>query len=177
MVGTTYNRKGSEDELSAEEVRQCERIALAARVEQAMRYANMNRGMLRKQLEVNFGLSLSRSALSKIINAKVRHTRYALEMAQVMGVNPRWLSSGEETMTDLTGRLSSKDKAVRDLRRIARDYVIPPRRADIARYYNRLVAAIDNNQLSFEDIELLNQILNRVTNSTDALTSPEGDTH
>lgn len=167
MVGTTYNSDG-DDTVSAEEQRQAERIALAARVEQAMRYANMNRNMLRKQLLANFGLDVSRSALSKILCAKVRHTRYALEMAQVMGVNPRWLATGEETMTDLTGRLSSKDKAVRDLRRIAKDYVIPPRRADIARYYNRVVAAIDNNQLSFDDIELMSQVLNRVTNSKDA---------
>lgn len=168
MGGTTYKRDDGDVVVTDEEMRQAERIGLAARVEQAMRYSNMNRHMLRKQLLVNFGLEVSRSALSKILCAKVRHTRYALEMAQVMGVNPRWLATGEETMTDLTGRLSSKDKAVRDLRRIAKDYVIPPRRADIARYYNRVVAAIDNNQLSYDDIELMAQVLNRITTHTDA---------
>lgn len=157
----------SNDELTVEEMRQAERIALAARVEQAMSYANVNRKMLLNQLMTDYGVDLSRSGLSKILGAKVRYTRYAYQIAQVLAVNPQWLSSGEETMTDLTGRLSSKQRGVRDLRRIAKDYVIPPKRADIVRYFNRLVASIKDNKLSHDDIELMNLLLRRMVQVSD----------
>ena len=84
-----------------------------------------------------------------------------MEIAEVLGVNPKWLQTGRETMTDITGRLSSKERGMNDVKRIARQYLIPQNRADIVRLHDKLITAAAKNQLSHHDVSLLDHVLSR----------------
>ncbi|ONF42469.1 hypothetical protein BTO32_14745 [Marinobacter lutaoensis] len=137
---------------------------LAARLDFAMRYARMNRSMLRKAMMRDHGINLTRSTLSKILNGTIKSSRYTMEIAECLGVNPKWLQTGRETMTDVTGRLSTKDRGLSDVKRIARQYLIPPKRTDIVRLHDRLITAAARNQLSYEDVEMLSFMLDKMLN-------------
>jgi len=134
---------------------------LGARLDFAMCYARMNGSMLRKALERDHGVVLTRSTLSKILRHKIRSSKYTMEIAETLGVNPKWLQTGRETMTDITGRLSSKERGLSDVKRIARSYLIPPKRADIVRLHDKLITAATKNQLSPSDVALLDAVLTR----------------
>lgn len=72
---------------------------LGARLDFAMCYARMNGSMLRKALERDHGVVLTRSTLSKILRHKIRSSKYTMEIAETLGVNPKWLQTGRETIT------------------------------------------------------------------------------
>ena len=130
-----------------------------ARLEFAMSYARMNGAMLRRALQRDHGVILTRSTLSKILRGRIRSYRHTMEVAETLGVNPKWLQSGRETMTDLTGRLSSKERGMADVKRIARQYLIPPKRSDIVRFHDKLITAAGRNQISHNTIALLDHVL------------------
>lgn len=134
---------------------------LGARLDFAMSYARMNGSMLRRALERDHGVVLTRSTLSKILRHRIKSSKYTMEIAETLGVNAKWLQTGRETMTDITGRLSSKERGLSDVKRIARQYLIPPRRADIVRLHDKLITAATKNQLSHADISLLDAVLSR----------------
>lgn len=134
----------------------------AARLDFAMSYARMNGAMLRKNLYRDHGITLTRSTLSKILRSKIKSSKHFMEIAETLGVNPKWLQTGRETMTDLTGRLSSKDRGLSDVKRIARQYLVPQTRADVCRLHDKLITAATNNQLSHEHVEMLNFMLDKI---------------
>ena len=134
---------------------------LKARLEFAMSYARMNGRMLREALHRDHGITLTRSTLSKLLRGRIKSSRHTMEIAETLGVNPKWLQTGRETMTDITGRLSSKERGLADVKRIARDYLIPPKRADIVRLHDKLITAASKNQLTHSDVTLLDHVLTR----------------
>lgn len=135
---------------------------LGARLSFAMQHACKTGGQLRQELEDNYGINLTRSTLSKILRGRVEHTRYVMEIAEVLGVNPRWLNSGVQTMTDMTGRLSNKDRAVADVKRLSRTHLFPPNRADLIRFHDRFLTASRLGQVSRDDLTLLDSVLGRI---------------
>jgi len=141
---------------------------LGARLDYAMSYARMNGRMLRDSLERDHGITLTRSTLSKILRGHILTSKHTMEIAEVLGVNPKWLQTGRETMTDITGRLSSKERGLSDVKRIARQYLIPPRRADTVRLHDKLITAASKNQLSHSDVNLLDHVLSRALADEDA---------
>jgi len=134
----------------------------AARLDFAMAYARMNGSLLRKSLERDYGVVLTRSTLSKILRGRIKSSKHTMEIAEVLGVNAKWLQTGRETMTDITGRLSSKERGLSDVKRIARQYLIPQRRADVCRLHDKLITAATNNQLTHDNVEMLNFMLDKI---------------
>ncbi|MDC9603162.1 helix-turn-helix transcriptional regulator [Pseudoalteromonas sp. GABNS16G] len=132
-----------------------------ARLDFAMSYARKNGRMLREQLDKDHGITLTRSTLSKLLRGRIKSSKHTMEIAEVLGVNPKWLQTGRETMTDITGRLSSKERGMNDVKRIARQYLIPQNRADIVRLHDKLITAAAKNQLSHHDVSLLDHVLSR----------------
>lgn len=139
-----------------------EKASFAARMEFAMMYARMTTPMLRKRMKEDYGITISKSGMSKILNGQTRRTRYFFEMADIMGVNPRWLAMGKETMIDSTGRLSSRDQAAKDVKRLVKQYLVPPRRSDLVRLHDKLVDIMAGNRLSRHNVDLLENILSTV---------------
>lgn len=141
---------------------------IGPRLDFALSHARMSRKMLIDALKRDYGIVLSRSTLSKLLTGTQETTKYTMEIADILGVNPRWLQTGRETMTDMTGRLSSKHRGLADVKRIARTHIIPPKRADIVRLHDKLITAAFNNRLSQCDVALLDTTLTR-------LVGPEND--
>jgi|GEM_PF-5719820 len=139
-----------------------------ARLDFAMSYARMNGRMVRDALERDHGIVLTRSTLSKLLRGRIKTSRHTMEIAETLGVNPKWLQSGRETMTDITGRLSSKERGLSDVKRIARQYLIPQNRADIVRLHDKLISAASKNQLSHSDVNLLDHVLSRALTDDDS---------
>ena len=135
---------------------------LGARLSFAMQHACKNVSMLRKELMDNYGIDISRSTMSKMQRGQIEHTKYVIEIAETLGVNPKWLNSGSETMTDVTGRLSNRERAVADVKRLARTHLFPPNRADLIRLHDRMMTAARLNQLTREDVMLIDQMLERI---------------
>jgi hypothetical protein len=64
-------------------------------------------------------------------------------------------------MFDMTGRLSNKEKAVRDIKRLLRQHVIPGNRADLCRLSDRFIDEVANyraDRQSDSDFELLEKL-------------------
>ncbi|WP_018404605.1 transcriptional regulator [Marinobacter gelidimuriae] len=139
-----------------------EGAAFAARMEFAMMYARMTTPRLRQRMMEDYGIRLSKSTMSKILNGKTKRTRFFMEMADVLGVNPRWLATGKESMVDTTGRLSSKDQALKDVKRLVKQYLVPPKRSDLIRMHDKLTDAVSRNRLSRDNTALLEQMLSTV---------------
>lgn len=145
---------------------------LGARLSFAMQHACKNGAMLRQELEDNYGITLTRSTLSKLLRGQIEYTRHVMEIAEVLGVNARWLNSGMETMTDVTGRLSSRDRALSDVKRLARTHIFPPNRPDLIRFHGSLITAAKNHQISREDLKLLDSMLTRIVKDNQARKVP-----
>lgn len=145
---------------------------LGARLSFAMQHACKNGAMLRQELEDNYGVTLTRSNLSKLLRGQIEYTRHVMEIAEVLGVNPRWLNSGAETMTDVTGRLSSRDRALSDVKRLARTHIFPPNRPDLIRFHGSLITAAKNHQISRDDLKLLDSMLTRIVKDNQARRVP-----
>jgi hypothetical protein len=142
-----------------------EKASFSARMSFAMMYARMSTTQLRQRMLGDYGITLSKSTMSKILNKKTRRTRYFLEMADIMGVNPRWLATGKENMVDSTGRLSNRDQAAKDVKRLVKQYLVPPKRSDLVRFHDKLVGIMAANRLSRHNVDLLENILSTVLNS------------
>lgn len=169
MLDKAHQQHSEEREGAAEAANEAEEVALetqttpfAARLDFAMTYARMNGAMLRKVLKRDHGIVLTRSTLSKILRSRIKSSKHTMEIAEVLGVNPKWLQTGRETMTDVTGRLSSKDRGLADVKRIARQYLIPQKRADVVRLHDKLISAATNNQLSYDNVEMLTFMLDKI---------------
>jgi hypothetical protein len=107
--------------------------AFGARMSAALHHARLTPADLHRRLAEVHGIDVSRSTVYDAVNGNVARTRYTMEFAEICGVNTRWLVSGEGYMFDITGRLSDKETAMRDIKRLLRQHIIPPNRADLVR--------------------------------------------
>lgn len=148
---------------------------LGARLSFAMHHACKNGTMLREELKDNYDINLTRSTLSKLLRGRIEYTRHVMEIAEVLGVNARWLNSGVETMTDVTGRLSNRDRALADVKRLARTHIFPPNRPDLIRFHGTLVTAAKNHQISRDDLTLLDSMLNRIIKDSQLRPREDGE--
>lgn len=125
-----------------------EAAGLGARVEFALVYARLRPMQLRDRLLTDYGISMSRTNTYKLVGGQIRRTKYFMEIAEVCGVSAKWLATGKSTMVDMTGRLSNREEAARDVRRLLTQYVIPPNRNDIVRLHGRLVSMTQKGSLT-----------------------------
>jgi len=107
--------------------------AFGARMSAALHHARLTPADLHRRLAHVHGIHVSRSTVYDACNGLVARTRFTMEIAEICGVNTRWLATGEGYMFDITGRLSSKEAAMRDIKRLLRQHIIPPNRADLVR--------------------------------------------
>lgn len=139
-----------------------EAAGLGARVEFALMYARLRPMQMRERLRADYGVDVSRTNIYKLIGGGIRRTKYFMEIAEICGVNAKWLATGKGVMVDMTGRLSSKEEAARDVRRLLTQYVIPPNRNDIVRLHGRLVSMTQTGSLTPEVIQNLADVLSAV---------------
>jgi hypothetical protein len=81
------------------------------------------------------------------------------EAAEITGVNLHWLKTGKGFMVDMTGRLSKKETAVRDIKRLLRQHIIPANRNDLIRLSDDLLTNIAQNKMSEDKAKLITTIL------------------
>jgi|AntRauTorcE11898_2_1112593.scaffolds.fasta_scaffold03417_6 hypothetical protein len=132
--------------------------AYGARLTAALGHGRLTPAGLHRRLTRDYGHAVSRSTVYDACNGKVRRSRYNLEFAEICGVNQKWLATGEGFMFDMTGRLSNKEKAVRDIKRLLRQHVIPGNRADLCRLSDRFIDEVAHYRADREsdnDYELL----------------------
>lgn len=134
---------------------------LGARVEFALMYARLRPMQLKKRLAVDYGVEMSKTNVYKLLNGGIRRTRYFMEIAEICGVSAKWLSTGQGYMVDMTGRLSAKDEATRDVRRLLTQHVIPPNRNDVVRLHGRLITMLQNGSLTPAAVRDMEDALNR----------------
>ncbi|EAZ98359.1 hypothetical protein [Marinobacter sp. ELB17] len=121
---------------------------LGARVEVSLVHARLKPMQLRERLRTDFDIRVSRTNTYKLVNGDLQSTRYFMEVAEICGVSAKWLSTGKGYMIDMTGRLSTRDEAARDARRLLTQHVIPPNRNDIVRLHGRLITLIQKGALT-----------------------------
>ena len=108
-------------------------MAFGARMGAALHHARLTPADLHRRLEEVHGIEVSRSTVYDAVNGKVASSSLVMEFSDICGVNARWLKYGAGYMVDLTGRLSDKEAAMRDIKRLLRQHIIPPNRADLVR--------------------------------------------
>lgn len=113
--------------------------AFGARMSLALRNARLTPADLHRRLEEIHGIEVSRSTVYDAVNGKVASSSLVLEFADICGVNARWLKYGTGYMVDITGRLSDKEAAMREIKRLLRQHIIPPKRADLVREADRFL--------------------------------------
>ena len=133
--------------------------ALGARLEFALMHARLKPMEMKERLRVEYAIDMSRTNVYKLLNGDIQRTRYFMEIAEICGVNARWLSTGHGYMTDMSGRLSSKDQAHKDVQRLLSQHVVPPNRNDILRLHGRLMGLIHQSLLTPELVSQLDQAL------------------
>lgn len=114
-------------------------MAFGARMNAALLNARLTPADLHRRLAEVYGIEVSRSTVYDAVNGKVASSSLVLEFADICAVNARWLKYGTGYMVDVTGRLSDKETAMRDIKRLLRQHVIPPRRADLVREADRFL--------------------------------------
>jgi hypothetical protein len=136
---------------------------LGARVEVSLIHARLRPMQLRERLRIDFGEDVSRTNIYKLVNGKIERTRYFMEIAEICGVSAKWLATGKGYMIDMTGRLSTRDEAARDARRLLTQHVIPPNRNDVVRLHNRLITLIQKGALTPAVVRGLGATLDMLT--------------
>lgn len=136
-----------------------EAAALGARVEFALMYARLKPMQLRKRLYTEYGIHISKSNVYNIVGGEVRRTKYFMEIAEICGVNAKWLATGKGFMVDMTGRVSTQEEALRQVRQLMTQHIIPPNRNDLVRFHGRLVTLMEKRALKPEVVAELDQLL------------------
>lgn len=137
---------------------------LGARLEFALMHARLKPMDLRQRLRVEYGIDMSRTNTYKMVNGGIQRTRYFMEIAEICGVNARWLATGHGYMTDLSGRLSSKDQAHKDIQRLLSQHVVPPNRNDILRLHGRMMGLMHQSLLTPDLVTQIEQTLDALIN-------------
>lgn len=133
--------------------------ALGARVSFALMYARLRPMALRDRLLSEYGIHISRSNIYNIANGGVQRTKYFMEIAEICGVNAKWLATGKGFMVDMSGRVSTQEEAIRHVRQLMTQHIIPPNRNDLVRFHGRLVALIEKRALTPEGVKELERVM------------------
>lgn len=134
-------------------------IAFGARLSGALMHARLTPAALYRRLNSEYSIEVSRTSVYDAVNGRVEQPRFVYEAAEITGVNLHWLKTGKGFMVDMTGRLSKKETAVRDIKRLLRQHVIPENKSDLIRLSERFLLLLSKGQLQDKEIQLLRLVL------------------
>jgi hypothetical protein len=134
-------------------------IAFGARLSGALMHARLTPAALYRRLNSEYSIEVSRTSVYDAVNGRVEQPRFVYEAAEITGVNLHWLKTGKGFMVDMTGRLSKKETAVRDIKRLLRQHIIPANRNDLIRLSDDLLTNIAQNKMSEDKAKLITTIL------------------
>lgn len=136
-------------------------IAFGARLSGALMHARLTPAALYRRLNSEYSIEVSRTSVYDAVNGRVEQPRFVYEAAEITGVNLHWLKTGKGFMVDMTGRLSKKETAVRDIKRLLRQHVIPENRNDLIRLSDQILQLFTAKRIDPKDIQMLSLFIER----------------
>ncbi|MGX1201226.1 hypothetical protein [Marinobacter sp. MBR-105] len=134
-------------------------LAFGARLSGALIHARLSPAGLYRRLNKEYPIKVSRTSVYDAVNGRVEQPRFVHEAAEITGVNLQWLKTGRGMMVDMTGRLSKKETAVRDVKRLLRQHVIPDNRSDLIRLSDQFLVFLESHSDNKDRIQMLALLL------------------
>lgn len=136
--------------------------AMGARLQMATMHARLTPAALYRRLNQDYQLGVSRTSVYDAINGRVEQPKFILEVAEITGVNVTWLKTGKGFVTDMSGRLGKKETAVRDVKRLLRQHIVPNGRNDLLRLADRFIDTVHQNRIGEDDVKMLAILLEKL---------------